>query len=222
MGKTKKAIKSAMSLLAIAGLIAGCATAAQRQYQTMASNIQSARQTLQACVQTQYDSAEYEPLRKRIPLNINHATLEQLADRNLASDEEIKVIFATHPKIQSCRQDFLNQISQTTPTLVPVYATIMGKGENSLVDLIQKKQSWGDHLRRVKEAVNEGNVQIAEESKRITAGLNQSHEAELARRQAAADAFRQYNQSQQIINSMNRSVNCTSNRVGNQVFTNCY
>jgi hypothetical protein len=43
---------------------------------------------------------------------------------------------------------------------------------------------------------------------RIVAGLQQSHEAELARRQAAlhltADAFERYAQTQQIIGSMNR------------------
>lgn len=222
MGKIKKAIKQTVSVLAVAGLIAGCATAAQRQYQTMASNIQSASQKLQACSQAEYNSAEYEPLRKHIPLSINHATLEQLADRNLVSDEEIKVIFETHPKFQSCRQEFLDQISQTAPTMGPIFVITWSKHEISLVDLIQRKQSWGDHLKRVKEAANEGLAQIATENQRIMAGLNQSHEAELSRRQVAADAFRQYNQTQQVINSMNRSVNCTSNRVGNQTFTNCY
>jgi hypothetical protein len=50
------------------------------------------------------------------------------------------------------------------------------------------------------------------EGQRIVAGLQQSHEAELDRREAAlqsaADAFAQYAQTQQIISSMNRPVNC--------------
>ena len=222
MGTTKEAIKRTVSLLAIAGLIAGCATAAQRQHQMMSTTIQSASQNLLACIATVHDSAEYAPLRKHIPSKISDATLEQLADTNLASEEEIKAIFATHPKLQSCRQDFLSQISQTVSTVAPIFVTIWMKSDNSLVDLVQKKQSWGDHLRRRREAANEGQVQLAEENKRIMAGLSQSHQAELARRQAAANAFTQYNQTQQIINNMNRPVNCMSNRVGNQVFTNCY
>jgi predicted transcriptional regulator len=113
----------------------------------------------------------------------------------------------------------LNQISQTTPSLVPIYASLYAKGEGSLVDLIQKKQSWGEHLRRVKDAVVEAKLQISQENQRIVAGLNHSHEAELARRQAAANAMSQYLETQQIINNMNRPVTTNCNQFGNIV--NC-
>src|SRR5438132_9978383 len=142
MGTTKKTIKCSVSLLAVAGLIAGCATAAQLQYQTMTTNIQSATQKLQVCVQTEYYSAEFEPLRKHISIDIRKTTLEQLADTSLASEEEIKAIFAAHPKLQNCRQDFLNEVSPTASTLATIFANTMTKSENSLVDLIQKKQNW--------------------------------------------------------------------------------
>jgi hypothetical protein len=42
---------------------------------------------------------------------------------------------------------------------------------------------------------------------RIVAGLQQSHEAELERRQSTTDPFERYAQTQQIISSMNRAVN---------------
>jgi hypothetical protein len=52
---------------------------------------------------------------------------------------------------------------------------------------------------------------------RLVAGLQQSHEAELERRQAAlqstADAFGRYAQTQQIISSMNRPVNCITTNI---------
>src|SRR5262249_48400354 len=89
------------------------------------------------------------------------------------------------------------------------------KGEDSLIDLIQKKQSWGAHVRRVRDATIEGTAELQAEAQRITTGLQQSHEAELAQRQAAAQAaaaaLAQYAQTQQIIANMNRPV-----------FTNCF
>jgi phage terminase Nu1 subunit (DNA packaging protein) len=50
------------------------------------------------------------------------------------------------------------------------------------------------------------------EERRIVSGLERSHEAELARRQAAAQAIAQWAQTQQVINAMNRPVttNCTN------------
>ena len=43
---------------------------------------------------------------------------------------------------------------------------------------------------------------------RIVAGLQQSHEAELERRQSTTEAFERYAQTQQISSTINRPVNC--------------
>jgi len=116
-----------------------------------------------------------------------------------------------HPKFQSCRKQALDRISQSTPTLAPIMLVAMTKSEDSLIDLIQKKQSWGAHGRRVRDATIAGTAELQAESQRIVAGLQQSHEAELAQRQAAAQAasaaLAQYSQTQQIIANMNQSSN---------------
>jgi len=59
----------------------------------------------------------------------------------------------------------------------------------------------------LQDITHETSRQYSAEAQRIAAGLEQSNEAELARRQAAADAYLQYQQTQQIINNMNSSVN---------------
>src|SRR5215472_10088091 len=104
MVSTFKTTKLAACALAIATLIAGCATAAQRQYQTMVSNDRSAVQDLQACTTAVYDSPEYAPLRKHFPYKVSDVTLEQLSDNSPATDDEIKLILEVHPKFQSCRK----------------------------------------------------------------------------------------------------------------------
>lgn len=59
--------RQALSVAAAAVLLAGCATAAQRQYQAMASNNRSAMQDLQACTIAVYDSPEYAPFEDTSP-----------------------------------------------------------------------------------------------------------------------------------------------------------
>ena len=58
------------------------------------------------------------------------------------------------------------------------------------------------------------------ESQRIVAGLEQSHQAELARRQAAAQAIAQWAQTQQAINAMNRPVTTNCMNLGSGM-VNC-
>jgi hypothetical protein len=211
--------KRVAALLLTGALLAGCTTAAQRQYQAIKSNNQSALQDLQTCAMAVYNSPEFAPLRRHVHFKPTDATLEQLTDANVATDEEIRVILEEHPKLQSCRQRTLDQISQTTPTAVPIFLAITTKSEDSLIDLIQKKQSWGAHVRRVRDVTIAGDAELQAEGQRVVAGLQQSHEAELARRQAAADAFVHYSQTQQIINNMNRPIITNCDRVAGMV--NC-
>ena len=211
--------KRVAALLLTVALLAGCTTAAQRQYQAIKSNNQSALQDLQTCAMAVYNSPELAPLRRHLPFKPTDATLEQLTDASLATDEEIRVILEEHPKLQSCRQHTMDQISQTTPTAVPIFLGIATKSEDSLIDLIQKKQSWGAHVRRIRDVTIAGAAELQAEGQHIEAGLQQSHEAELGRRQAAADALVHYSQTQQIINNMNRPVITNCNRFGGMV--NC-
>ena len=92
-----------------------------------------------------------------------------------------------------------------------------------MIDLIQKKESWGAHVRRVRDVTIAGTAELQAQGQRISAGLQQSHEAELAQRQAAAQAtaaaLAQYSQTQQIINNMNRPDPVAA---GNAVLMNQY
>jgi hypothetical protein len=60
---------------------------------------------------------------------------------------------------------------------------------------------------------------LSVEGQRITGGLEQQHEAELARRQAALDALARWAQTQQVINAMNRPVITNCMNLG--TMTNC-
>lgn len=155
-------------------LLAGCGTAAQRQAQAIASNNQDAGQQVKSCVLAVYDSADYDPIRPHAPANVDEATLEQLSDASFATDEEVKAILLIHPKFQLCRTNYLNQIAETTPTVVPIMAATFTRQENALVSLIQRKITWGGYLTQVRGVLAEARIQLAEEGRRIAIGLEQT------------------------------------------------
>jgi hypothetical protein len=196
-------------MLTIAALLAGCATAAQRQYQAMATGNRAAGQEMYACAMAVYDSAEFAPLREHIAIPPDRPSLEQLSDPSPATDGQIRLLLAAHPKVQACRQQLLDRLTASTPSFAAILATLYAKADDSLIQLISKKESWGEHTTQVRDLAVEARNELTAEAERITAALQQSHEAELAQRQAAAQAaaaaFAQYAQTQQIINNMNLS-----------------
>jgi hypothetical protein len=153
---------------------------------------------------------------------------------SIINDQEIKAIFATHPRVQECRKAYLVNISQSTPSLVSIYTAFYNKSEDDLLALIRKQLTWGEFAKKRRDDATETQTAVQAEGRSIVEGLKQDNVAELAQRQKAAEAVAQWAQTQQMINALNRptfyamppiaspnSFNCLSNRVGNTVFTNC-
>lgn len=199
--------------------VCACSTGAQRHAQVITDNINASGQQLRSCVQAIYDSAANEPIRRHMPVDVRHATLEQMTDSSYVTDVEITAILDTHPQYQTCKQAFLDRIALTTPTLVPIFASTMTKSESSLIEVIQRKKTWGDHVRQIKDWLPQAQAQLVAEGQRIDAGLNQDHQSELAHRQAAANAMAQFLQTQQMISAINRPVITNCNQFGRTV--NC-
>lgn len=209
------AIKRLAVLISTAAICTACATGAQKKAAAIRENDHIAIANMNICIQTVYDSQEYAPLRPHIPGPHAQATLEQQTDSAFATDEEIKALFAEHPKANACRQQLLDQLMQQTPTFVPILASAFSRIEDAMVGLIRKQTTWGDYTRQVKSIIEAMRGQLVTEGQRIDANLERSHEAELARRQAAANAIAQFAQTQAAINALNRPVVTTCNAYGN-------
>jgi hypothetical protein len=143
-------------------------------------------------------------------MNANDISLSQLADPGFANQSEIDAIVAIHPQLKSCQKEALEGLSQTTPSIVPILAASYTKGDDDLLFLIQQKISWGDFNKRRRDEMIAGQAAIQAELQHMTANLERSHEAELARRQAAFDALARWSQTQQMINAASKPVitNC--------------
>jgi hypothetical protein len=143
---------------------------------------------------------------------VREATLVQLFDQTLATKQEIAAVLTLHPRIQVCRKVILDGLLSTTPSVVPILAKEYAAADDDTIAVVQRKLPWGERVRRGRDRLLALQVEIQAEERRIVAGLERSHEAELARRQAAAQAIAQWAQTQQVINAMNRPVttNCTN------------
>jgi hypothetical protein len=172
-----------------------------------------------SCVSEAYNAPEAAELRPHIPLDVRQVTLAQLSDQSLPTKQEIDAVLAVHPRIQACRQAVLDGLLSTTPSVVPILTKEFAGGDDDTIAFVQRKLSWGERVRRARDRVLATQTELQAEEQRIIAGLERSHEAELARRQRALDALAQWAQTQQVINAMNRPVVTNCSQVGS--FTNC-
>ena len=174
----------------VIGLLCGCATQAQRQFETISANLKTADAERSSCVAAVYNSPDAAPLRVHRPLNLHDLTLEQLADSSKATDEEVSAILTTHPRFQECRRAYLAALSGSVPSLVPIYVEAYNKVDDNLLALIQQRIVWGDWLKQERDRAGATQAAVQAEGQRIGQGLNQEHQAELARRQRRPTRWR--------------------------------
>jgi hypothetical protein len=210
--------RSALSILML-GLLCGCPTAAQREFQTMRTGQHQAVAEFGACSTAIYNAPENAPIRAHIPLSLNDATLQQLSDPSYATPEEAQVIFSNHPKLQLCRKAFLNVLAQAEPAVVPVRIGSFNKADDLKIALAQRKIAWGEYVHRIRDLSAETQAALLAADARVVAGLQQEHAAEMAQRQRAAEALAAWAQTQQMINAANRPVITNCSGFGNMV--NC-
>jgi len=210
-----------MRVFALVGLllVAGCATAAQRQYQAISTNNQAVGAEAMACLRSIYDSPEAAPLRPHSPLDAREATLPQLADASLASKAEIDAIYLLHPRLKACQRTVLDGLARSTPSIVPILADQYSKGDDDLLLFVQRKMSWGEIVRHRRDRGLAAQAAMQAEGRRIVGSLEQQHVGELAQRQAALDAIARWAQTQQLINAMNKPVYTNCSQFGSM--TNC-
>jgi hypothetical protein len=211
---TRKA--SAISSLAIA-VVSGCAAAPAGP-----SGFQLAKQQLDACVTSVRISPEFQPIIKTGHLVSTRPTLDQMADTRLATNEEIEAIRLTHPRMEECRASFVNDVSRNAPTVASIFVTQFAKNEDSLVDLLQKRQSWGDYFRRNRDTAAEAQAQLGAEIQSLVA----ADKVERAQRQEQVTAPAPQQQpplfyAMPPISTNRPGFNCMTNRVGSTVYTNC-
>jgi hypothetical protein len=131
-------------LVILCVVMTSCATTAQRQGAARSQGIQVVRQNWKSCTDKITSNPTYWTLFQHRPFSANKATLAQLADTGVPSDEDVDLIIAFHNEMANCRAQFVENAMQVDPGVVPIYTESWHKADLLMVDLIQKKITWGE------------------------------------------------------------------------------
>ena len=198
---------------------ASCATMAQRQAASIRQNWQLANKRATACLSQINANPDYQSLTEHTPPIGSEPSLKQMIDERKPSDEDIKKIFKRHDEILICRKQILKDVYGFLPGLVPILTEAYYKSDLITADLVQRKISWGEANKRYMALEEKTKEKVSNFGQKLDKELAESNEAELARRQAAYNAWMHWQQNQQLINSLNRPVNTNCINFGNS--TNC-
>jgi hypothetical protein len=181
-----------VAVTAYALSLAACASEGRTQNVLIALTVQQ----LNTCQMQVYNSEESTPLRKVLPFKFSDATPEQLANENYATDEEIAALRAMHPSNRACAEVALDQLAQEAPALVSIETANANDAVNSWIDLIQRRQTWAAHIRRIRDLDEAARTKIVSELQKNDTGTAQSTSERLAARQRANESSVSYKQTQ--------------------------
>ena len=202
----------------VALTVAGCATAAQQQMTQARAIIAETQAAARACTQAANDKPEYTFLWSHAPKQNQHPTLAQMSDPTMLQPDQREPFLAWRDDLNACRV-MGDKLGAANPALVPIIHEGQAQADAVRVKLLQQQISWGQATTQIAEIDRKVSAAMTNEDHRFTSELNQQNAAELHRRQAAAEAFSNALQQQQLINAINRPVNTSCNRIG--TYTNC-
>jgi hypothetical protein len=134
--------RAAVAILATS-LLAGCTTAAQRQYETIRTGNQAVAEQAKTCAAELANSPEAAPLQGHAILNPTAATLAQLSDPALATPSEIAAINQLYPRYKTCQQAMVAGLSRTMPSVAPILGRSVAASDDANILLVQRKMPWG-------------------------------------------------------------------------------
>lgn len=214
------------SILLPLALLAGCATAAQRQAETIKTTIAATQQQANACFDAVNSDPAYAEIGRHVPLNnVRQASLTQQTDKSYVTPHEVDLLSARRERLLPCRKALIDGF-MVAPPIGVVWMDYYAKADANLLELAKRSVTWGDYVTRQKTLVDETQPRLVAAGQKLDAGLRAEHQQEMQQRAAAAQAFSNamyqqqlLNQNQQMINNMNRPVMTNCNRFGNSV--NC-
>jgi hypothetical protein len=153
--------------------------------------IEAIAQQAQQCREAADRKPEYQVLQAHMPLaGIDQADLRQMADTTMISSSEIVALTGWSGDMQQCRDEIVDAEARTTLSgYVPIILADWDRQDRVVVQLIQRKTSWGEAVLRLRESRTALLTGINEETERQGSALTRSAQAERANRIALLNAF---------------------------------
>jgi hypothetical protein len=170
-------------------LLVGCATAAQREARHAGEVFARANTQHKICKAVIFKKPENHILWKQLVHPGDKPTLAQLRDKTKATKEEISALDNVESEEEECDKVHLETITPVAPLMVTVLADEEEALDSNMLDLVERKITWGEYQKRTQAAVADSREGLNEALLQMNAQWQESHEVELAERQAAIDAI---------------------------------
>ena len=225
-------LKLSAAILALLAF-AGCATNSQKQWQYTNEALAEVVSEMERCTNA-VRSSNPEPSSRLSNITLSGfddpKTIQKMTiDRYMTESEKADVLQLKELTLP-CEVATLEGASKIHPDLVTIFATRFSKSDERTIALIQDKITIGESNVMLKEYNLQASKEGREALKNIQQQLTQSHNAEMANRQAAINSLQQWNyqqqqfllqnqQNQQMINAINKPTTTNCSYIGNTL--NC-
>jgi hypothetical protein len=177
-------------LLAMTLTMSACATAADSTARRQAADFVAASRDALACRNTVAAKHRYQALATHLPLTtVFNATLLQMADSNLASEDDIVTLGLWLDDMQECRNRLVADVLRTFPTALASVVVNWNKDDRTFVLLAKRKLVWGEAIMTLRTNRAEMLDQISRQILQLAQQLNAEKQAELTRRVAIFSAL---------------------------------
>ncbi len=179
------------AIVAAASVVLGaCSTSADIEADAFSTDAMTISRDAASCRRSLADDAEYQPVARRMPLvDIDQATVQQMADTRLASSNEVGALLAWAHELQKCRHNTMAAIRQRAPIALASVLTAWNGEDEVFVLLSKRRLSWGDAVIRLRSNRAELLAKLTDQAFRESAQLNASKQAELSRRVSILNAL---------------------------------
>jgi hypothetical protein len=152
---------------------------------------QTVAQRAQQCREAAARKPEYLVLRAHMPLDgIDQADLRQMSDPRMISSSEIVALTDWSGDMQQCRNQIVDAMSRASLSgYAPIVLAEWDRQDRVVVELSQRKISWGEAVLRLRESRTTLLTGINEETERQSSALTRSAQAERANQTALINAF---------------------------------
>lgn len=198
--------------------LGGCATQAQRQFEHVQVQYQSALRTLGGCDPVERSQALHRLKERFIVEADDPRVVEKLSLRAYATEQEAKDLIDISILRKPCDKLAIEAFSKVHPQYVVSLARIFAEADADLAKAINKDLMIGEINQRTVDRLNAWQTEFAQIGQQIQSQLNHAHQAELLQRQNSARAVQNWAYQQQVLENQRQLSNATAR----PTTTNCH
>jgi hypothetical protein len=171
-------------------LLAACATPADGDANRILTESRVASHDAMQCRRSVADKPRYQQIAAHMPLvDPYRATLAQMTDSTLASEDDAVALGLWLQDIQGCRQQLVKASLHTFPTSLAILVGSWNKEDQIFVLLVKRKLVWGEAVARLRRNQAELLSALTDQAVRLSEQISSAKQAELTRRVSILNAL---------------------------------